>query len=67
MNDLAMFFGTIVGIILLGGALFLFEKLSGCWHKWGNWNAEETDTAYVQARTCKKCGYVEMSQWKKLQ
>lgn len=66
MNDLALFFGTIVGIICIVGTLYLFEKLSGCWHKWGNWDIDETDTAYVQARCCEKCGYVEMQQWKKL-
>lgn len=67
MDDLALFFGGVVGIIFIFLVIYLLEKLGGCWHKWNNWDTEETDTAYVQARTCKKCGYVEMIQWKKLQ
>lgn len=66
MNDLALFFGTIVGLIILGGIIYFIEKLGSCWHKWGGWDVEETPDAYVQARKCNKCGYTEIEQFKKV-
>ena len=66
MNDLLLFFGTIVGVIVIGLTLYTIDKLSGCWHKWGAWDANETDDCYVQSRRCFKCGYIEREQFRKL-
>lgn len=65
MNDMLLFFGTIVGFIIIGCIIYFIEKLGSCWHKWGTWNAVETPDAYTQFRQCEKCGYTEREQWKK--
>ncbi len=66
MNDLLLFFGTIVGVIVIVLTLYTIDKLSGCWHKWDKWDYNETDAAYVQARCCEKCGYAEIHQHRKM-
>ena len=66
MNDMILFFGTIIGLIIVGCIIYLLERLSGCWHKWGTWDVEETPDAYVQARRCTKCGYTEIEQFRKI-
>lgn len=67
MNDLLYFFGGILGILGIALTIYYIDKLSGCWHKWGLWEAGETYDAYVQYRRCSKCGYVEREQWRKIQ
>ena len=66
MNDLLLFFGTIVGVIVIVLGLYALEKVSSCWHDWGYWVPEETDDAYVQWRSCTKCGYTQREQFRKL-
>ena len=66
MNDLLLFFGTIVGVIVIVLTLYALEKASRCWHKFDKWVPEETDDAYVQWRSCTKCGYTQREQFRKL-
>lgn len=66
MNDLALFFGGIGGIFLACFVIYYVDKFSGCWHKWGDWHEDSTDVAYVQWRSCTKCGYTEREQWRKI-
>ena len=66
MNELLLFFGGAVGIIIVGFILYFIEKFGNCWHKWGFWIDETTDDAYAQYRICLKCGYIEREQWKKI-
>ena len=66
MSDLLLFFGTIVGVIVVVLTLYALEKASSCWHKWGAWDANETDDCYVQSRRCFKCGYTQREQFRKL-
>ncbi len=66
MSDLFLFFGTIVGVIVIVLTLYTIDKMSGCWHKFDKWVPEETDDAYVQWRSCTKCGYTEREQFRKL-
>jgi hypothetical protein len=65
-TDIALFFGTIIGLIIIGTIIYLLERLPGCWHKWGTWDVEETPDVYVQARKCNKCGYTEIQQLEKV-
>jgi hypothetical protein len=65
MSDLLLFFGTIVGVIVIVLTLYTIDKMSGCWHKFDKWMDDSTDVAYVQWRSCTKCGYIEREQFRK--
>jgi hypothetical protein len=66
MTDLLYFFGAIGGFIVMGCTIYFIDKADKCWHKWGKWNDDSTDDAYVQFRICDKCGYIAREQWRKL-
>lgn len=66
MSDLALFFGTIVGLAVIGGIIFFLETFGKCKHKFGRWTHEELPHAYVQFRQCEKCGYRVGEQWRKI-
>lgn len=66
MNDIYLFFGTILGVMAIGFLMYFLDHVFKCWHKWGTWDVEETPDAYVQARKCSKCGYTQIEQFRKV-
>ena len=59
--------GAVIAIVLLIAIIvYLHEKYWDCYHRWGAWDVAETENAYVQFRKCKKCGYTEREQFRKL-
>ena len=66
MTDLLLFFGGIIGMIIIGCAVYYIEKLGTCKHKWSKWFYSETEFAFLNQRTCDKCGFVETNQFRKM-
>ena len=62
-----LLFSLVFICTIIFAALQYITKCSGiCRHKWNDWFDDSTEDAYVQFRTCSKCGYTEREQWKKI-
>jgi hypothetical protein len=67
VNDLWL---MLVGPVLFAGVagfVWLLDHFFGdCRHDFDNWEPWSTAHAYVQQRQCKKCGYIQTEQFKKI-
>lgn len=66
MIDFLLIVAGVLVVVIIACFAHAIEKMGACKHDYGNWEQEETDTAYVQMRACSKCGWVEISQFRKL-
>jgi hypothetical protein len=66
MNEILIAASVVAIVVLIAISVWLFETRNECRHSWGGWDAKETEYAYVQERVCKKCGYHQITQFKKL-
>jgi hypothetical protein len=68
-NFMSDFLLVVWGVLIVGGiALFIYliERITKCSHKWGHWEFKEDSAVFIQKRQCKKCGYSEIEQHRKV-
>ena len=67
VNDLwLMLIGPVLFAGVAGFVWLIDYFFGGCRHKWDSWDSETTEYAYVQHRKCVKCGYIEITQFRKM-
>lgn len=66
MDDLMLIVGVIVIMLVMASILAFFDRVGGCNHKWDMWEYKEDSAVFFQKRQCKKCGYTQFEQVRKV-
>ena len=66
MCDLFLMIGGIVVVATFVCIGHYLERRGACRHSFSTWDVSETDYAYVQHRTCTKCGSRDITQYRKM-
>jgi len=66
MNEAIIFASVIIGVLFVYLVGVGIDVRSRCKHDFTNWAFSSTPGAFVQLRQCRKCGYTEVDQIKRV-